>query len=279
MYCFDRSSTEPEGDRRILRYRFYVHHKVFNTHSSSNRSTRTRVITRAACRDAMSTLSLELCNIGVGVPGGGGDIICTVSVTVAPGEVVFVSGPSGSGKSLLLRAVALLDNHIGGELRLQGKTSSQWGVPAWRARVSYVAQSKPSLGGTPVDLFNTSRSFAAQRERLLNNNNGEVDTADSLPAIASRLGISPALLDKTWDTLSGGEAQRALLAVHLALRPDFLLLDESTSACDAVSAAAVERELAACGEGLLWVTHDPQQLERVGGRILRFPTNSSSLEV
>ncbi len=71
--------------------------------------------------------------------------------------------------------------------------------------------------------------------------------------------------------LQGGQAQRVALAIAVALCPTFLLLDEPTSACDPLSTRQVEEVLQECGAGLIWVTHDPEQPLRVGGRALELP--------
>lgn len=74
-------------------------------------------------------------------------------------------------------------------------------------------------------------------------------------------------MHRPWETLSGGQAARAALAVALSLDPPFLLVDEPTAALDASAAAAVEKALANCGSAVLWVTHDDGQPGRVGGRV------------
>ena len=71
--------------------------------------------------------------------------------------------------------------------------------------------------------------------------------------------------------MQGGEAQRTLLAVTLALKPQFVLLDEVTSALDIESALKTEKVLKSSGAALIWVTHDDSQPARVGGRILQLP--------
>ena len=71
--------------------------------------------------------------------------------------------------------------------------------------------------------------------------------------------------------MQGGEAQRVLLAVALALKPQFVLLDEVTSALDHESAIKTEKVLKDSGAALIWVTHDDSQPARVGGRILQLP--------
>lgn len=69
--------------------------------------------------------------------------------------------------------------------------------------------------------------------------------------------------------LSTGQAQRALVAMSIALKPKVLLLDEPSSSCDHESALMVERVIVNSGIAAIWVTHDVAQPHRVGGRIMR----------
>ena len=72
--------------------------------------------------------------------------------------------------------------------------------------------------------------------------------------------------EKSWATLSGGEAQRAALALALSTNPRLLLLDEPTSALDAVTRELVEDRLS--GVAAIWVTHDREQAQRVATRVI-----------
>jgi len=168
--------------------------------------------------------------------------------------------PSGAGKSLLLRLLAGLDRPKSGSVTLGGQTPAEvGGLPAWRARVAFVPQTPARLPGTPAETFAEARLYAAQRARP----HGDLEAA------AAALLLEPAALAQPWATLSGGQALRASLAVVLALRPQVLLVDEPTAACDAASAAAVEAALLASGAAVVWVSHDLEQPARVGGRTLR----------
>ena len=176
-------------------------------------------------------------------------------LTVEAGEVVVLSGPTGSGKTLLLRALADLDPVEAGEVALEGRERNTLTPAAWRSRVVYLHQDAVRLPGTVQDNLACIGRMALHR-------------AKSVPPVP---GLDP---DADVTRLSGGEAQR--LAVHraLAVAPTVLLLDESTSALDGDSAREAERrilEWVAEGRGALWVSHDPSMRERLGAREVTLP--------
>lgn len=143
-----------------------------------------------------------------------------LSFSVRTGDVLFVRGPSGVGKSLLLRCLACLDDHQGGQLLLNGRSPDQLGYPAWRSSVTYVSQARISLKGTPAELYFQAGQFAAQKARTRERGD--------LPALVHDLGMEQVVLNQEWGELSGGQFQRMLLAIAVALRPSVLLLGEST---------------------------------------------------
>ncbi len=172
-----------------------------------------------------------------------------VSFDLARGECLAVRGASGSGKTLLLRAIADLDPNDG-ELYVRGDARTTMSAPRWRRRVGFLA---------------TESGWWAERV-------GEhfADWSKAESAIAA-LGLPSDCRAWTVRRLSTGERQRLALARSLAVEPDVLLLDEPTSALDAEAATAVERLVAdqlEQGWAALWVTHDDAQAERVAHRRL-----------
>ncbi|MBT3217700.1 MAG: ABC transporter ATP-binding protein [Proteobacteria bacterium] len=187
----------------------------------------------------------------------GRSLFSRLSFSLAQGETLVLRGASGTGKTVLLRALAMLDPLKEGEVALQGRGPDQWGYRVWRSRVCHVPQHPPVLPGTPREYFDMVAHLRVQEGR---------DHGDPL-IFTRRWGLKDEQADQQWSKLSGGEKQRFFLAVALAWRPDVLLLDEPTSALDAAAEEAVEADLHSVTS--IWATHDARQSNRVASRVLQ----------
>lgn len=179
-------------------------------------------------------------------------------LAIEAGEIGAISAPTGTGKTLLLRAIADLDPVDSGEVFLRGGARSRLSPPAWRRQVLYVHPGGVRLAGTVADNLAAVHSLKASGD-------GPDAAAAPLPALE---GAAAA------DRLSSGEAQLLALQRALLLAPAVLLLDESTSALDRETASEVERGLRAYADGgraVLWVSHDLELADRVGARRIPFP--------
>ncbi|MDX1656540.1 MAG: ABC transporter ATP-binding protein [Candidatus Competibacteraceae bacterium] len=173
-----------------------------------------------------------------------------LSFELTAGECLAVLGPSGSGKSLLLRALADLDP-CEGWVELDGINWRSLPAPQWRRQMVYVPAESGWWADTVGEHF--------------------VDWAPARPLVAA-LGLPEGVADWPVARLSTGERQRLALVRALALQPRLLLLDEPTSGLDGDSRARVEclvHQALAGGSGALWVTHDTDQARRVARRALR----------
>jgi putative ABC transport system ATP-binding protein len=178
---------------------------------------------------------------------GGRTLLRGFDLAVGAGEVVALVGPSGVGKSSLLRTLVRLDEPAGGRVLVDGTDARALEPCALRRRVGLVAQAPVMLEGD----VRANLAYGLEQP----------DDAVLAEALAAT-GLDAAFMTRAAQELSGGEQA-------LARDPVALLLDEPTAALDNVSAAAVEelvRALATRGLGILMVTHDEAQAERVADR-------------
>jgi ABC-type iron transport system FetAB ATPase subunit len=176
--------------------------------------------------------------------------IALAALEVAAGQCVAVMGPSGAGKTRLLRALADLDPNRG-EISIAGVERSAVSGPAWRRLVGYV----PAESGWWAE--RVGAHFAEPRRAQ---------------ALLAEMLLPPDTLEWPTARLSSGERQRLALARALLLAPRALLLDEPTAALDEDTRGVVEailRRQLESGVSMLMVTHDPAQAARMAACILR----------
>lgn len=210
---------------------------------------------------------LEARGVGRRAPGDDGWLLRDVDLAVSRGERVAVAGPSGAGKTLLLRALSLLDEVDAGEILWRGDPVPDERVPDYRRAVIYLHQRPAMFEGTVRD--NLRAIFELAGNRGLDYREEEAVTT------LERLGRGPGFLQKSADDLSGGEEQIVAFLRAVQLDPEVMLLDEPTAALDADATDAIERlvnDWAAARSserGFVWVTHDASQADRIAGRTVR----------
>jgi putative ABC transport system ATP-binding protein len=179
-----------------------------------------------------------------------------VSVTIRDGATALL-GPSGSGKSSLLRLLNRLSEPDSGAVLFRGEPVPSLDVLELRRRAALVPQLPAPLPGTVAANVRYGPSLAGR----------EADVETCL----ARAGLDAAYADREAAQLSVGEQQRVMLARALALEPEVLLLDEPTSALDESARDGVERtlaELARTGVAMVLVTHDRGQAERIATQVV-----------
>ncbi len=167
-----------------------------------------------------------------------------IALDVADGGCVAVVGRSGSGKSLLLRAIADLDDNTG-TVSLDGKDRNDFDPCAWRRQVMYV----PAESGWWRD--HVGEHF---------------DEPDIAAGYLVRMGFQGDVMSWPVSRLSTGERQRLALLRAMVTGPRVLLLDEPTSALDPEATAKIEsvlHEKLRAGVAIVLVTHDARQAARM----------------
>ncbi|MFT2713119.1 ABC transporter ATP-binding protein [Clavibacter sp. Sh2126] len=210
---------------------------------------------------------------GTSAPGTAGPpLLRAIDLRVAPGEVVGLSGPSGSGKSTILHALV---GHVSPGMRVAAGTVRVHGAdplaPAGRRLLrGRVVGHLPQDPASALDPARTAMHHLRSRARRSTGRSGRAELDRLVLAAAHDAHLDPALLHRRGCELSGGQAQRVILAALLVGRPAVVLLDEPTSDLDAETADLVARRLA----DLPWLpavvlaSHAPDVLARSRARIL-----------
>ncbi len=192
------------------------------------------------------------------------DVLKDINADVYPGEVISIIGPSGTGKSTLLRCLNLMDPPTGGSIFINGKNILAKGYPVhiMRQKMGMVFQSfnlfphmtvLENIIMAPTQLLHIEPEKAREEGLLLLRKVGLAEKADVYP-----------------DSLSGGQKQRVAIARALAMKPEILLFDEPTSALDPTMVGevlSVIRQLADEGMTMLIVTHEMKFAHDVSTRI------------
>lgn len=199
-------------------------------------------------------------NVGFAVTdphtGESREILKDINLTIPEGQILTITGPSGSGKSSLLLLLNMMRDATNGSIFLDGEDIRRLDVLELRKRVGMVFQ-KPYLFKGSVE-YNL----------LLGPRLREANSSFSPGQLLDKVGLPLSMLQQEATSLSGGEQQRVTLARTLANGPEVLLLDEVTASLDIDSVHFIEglvRELSqAYGITMVWVTHDLEQVGRVG---------------
>lgn len=191
-------------------------------------------------------------------------VLNQVSLLCLRGQLTVVTGPSGGGKSSLLRLLNRLDEPTAGQVLLSGTDIRNLPAVQLRCRVAMVLQRPTMFTGTVLE--NLQSSFRLRREPLPLADSAEVQRVIKL------CGIDPELLPRSAERLSIGQQQRVSLARALMTAPQVLLLDEPTSALDRPSADRLGELLRQLcreeGLAVLMVSHDLRLAERIADQVL-----------
>ena len=191
-------------------------------------------------------------------------VLKDVNCDIARGEVISIIGPSGTGKSTLLRAINMLEPPTGGEIWVDGENIMSKGYPLnkMRRKMGMVFQNfnlfehmtvLENITYAPRQLLSMDADTAREEAMELLKKVGMAQKADVYP-----------------ESLSGGQKQRVAIARALAMHPEVILFDEPTSALDPTMVGevlSVIRQLSKEGLTMLIVTHEMRFARDVSTRI------------
>ncbi len=188
-----------------------------------------------------------------------------IDLTVETGEVISIIGPSGTGKSTLLRCINRLETPDSGSIMFDGKDICLKGtdLTAVRKKIGMVFQSFNLFGHKSI-----IENIMMPQQDLLGKTKEEA--YEEAIVQLRRVGLE-AKADNMPDELSGGQKQRAAIARALAMHPEIMLFDEPTSALDPTMVTEVMnviRHLADDGITMLIVTHEMRLAKDISTRVL-----------
>lgn len=189
-----------------------------------------------------------------------------IRLSLSGGQRLAIVGPSGAGKTVLLRCLALLDPLDRGELLWRGRPIRCPEIPQYRSEVLYVHQRPALLEGTVRESLELPYGLKIHRGRRFD--------PERVVELLEGVGREAAFLEKRVRELSGGEQQIVALIRAVQLDPTVLLLDEPTASLDPQAARGVEQLVLRwfeAGEGsraMVWVSHDEAQTRRVARTFL-----------
>ncbi|CAG0943793.1 Cell division ATP-binding protein FtsE [Gammaproteobacteria bacterium] len=194
---------------------------------------------------------------------GGREALREVSLDIGPGEMIFLTGHSGAGKSTILKLLALVERPTQGQLLVDGRNVGRMPareIPAYRQQVGMVFQDHKLLDGRsafdnvalPLVIAGLARRDIEKRVRAALDQVGLLDKERHAPR-----------------TLSAGEQQRVGIARAVVARPRLLIADEPTGNLDgelSLEIMQLFRRFNEVGVTMVIATHDLALAGRIGGR-------------
>ena len=208
----------------------------------------------------MTAPLLSLNNLGREIEGRW--LFRNVRIDIYPRDTIAFQGATGSGKSQLLRVIVGLETPSEGEILWNNKAISLSEIPRFRANCLYVSQTPGIFAGTVWDNLRKPYQWKQYEAKSF--------LRPTMEDRFKQLGKPPEFFNQKAVNLSGGEKQMVALSRAIFLNPDFLLLDEPTSAMDPQTALLFEQWLlewaSTTGSGFLWISHSPEQAARIAKR-------------
>jgi ATP-binding cassette, subfamily B, bacterial CvaB/MchF/RaxB len=220
----------------------------------------------------LAAFGIEARNLGFAY-GIEGFVFRGLDFSARPGEMVAIVGPSGAGKTTLVKVLAGLLDRTEGQLTAAGRDVRDWDKAAYRGRIGVVMQDDHLFVGTIEDNISF---FDPQHDAE------RVQQCARLAMIDEEINAMPmqfnTIVGSLGMALSGGQRSRVLLARALYRRPQILFLDETFDQLDLARERSITDGLRKTGIGLVIVSHRPETVGAVD-RIVRLGTISEPVTI
>lgn len=193
---------------------------------------------KAAYGFADNTPAVEFKNVSLKYSGGGDNTLTDISFSVMPGETVGVIGGTGSGKTSLVSLIPRFYDATGGEVLINGINVKEYTEDSLKKKVAVVMQKAILFKGTIRDNMKWGDADASDDDIL-----EALRVSQSLEFVEKKRGRLDAFIDQQGKNLSGGQKQRLNIARALVRKPDILILDDSASALDYATDAALRNAI------------------------------------
>lgn len=187
---------------------------------------------------AHTPFSLEFRNVSLRYPGAGDDSLTNISFSVGAGETLGIIGGTGSGKTSVVNMIPGFYPATSGEILLDGTPIQEYDIENLRNVIGVVAQKATLFGGT-VRKNLLWGDEGADEQTLLD----ALDTAQATDFVMQKNGGLDTVVEQGGRNFSGGQKQRLSIARALTRRPSLLILDDSASALDYATEAALGKAL------------------------------------
>lgn len=202
-------------------------------------------------------LKIENLNLEIGTV----KILKDISFTVQKKEIIALLGPSGSGKSSLLKSINMLNTPSCGQIKYHNNDIQEISPMTLRKKIGYVLQ-KPTLFGN--DVMENLKYPCELHQKVFDINLVEF--------YLKKVNLKPDILEKKPNELSGGEQQRISLVRTLLLEPEIILLDEVTSALDEDNTLLIEELIKYENENneltVIFISHNNEQAKRLAQKVI-----------